>query len=40
MQENNNVQNNVQNAGNELQVRREKLSALVEAGKNPFEITK
>ena len=40
MKENNNVQNNVQNAGNELQVRREKLSALVEAGKNPFEITK
>ncbi len=32
--------NNVQNVGNELQVRREKLAALVDAGKNPFEITK
>ncbi len=32
--------NNVQNVGNELQVRREKLANLVEAGKNPFEITK
>ena len=29
-----------QNATNELVVRREKLAALVEAGKNPFEITK
>ena len=37
--ENNN--NNVQtNSTNELAVRREKLKALVEAGKNPFEITK
>ena len=35
----NNTQN-VQNVGNELQVRREKLSMLVESGKNPFEITK
>ena len=35
--ENNQVQ---QNATNELVVRREKLAALVEAGKNPFEITK
>ena len=32
--------NNVQNVGNELQVRREKLASLVDAGKNPFEITK
>ena len=33
--------NNVQvNSTNELAVRREKLKALVEAGKNPFEITK
>ena len=29
-----------QNSTNELVVRREKLSALVEAGNNPFEITK
>ena len=29
-----------QNSTNELVVRREKLTALVEAGKNPFEITK
>ena len=34
---NNNVQTN---STNELAVRREKLQALVEAGKNPFEITK
>ena len=34
----NNVQS--QNSTNELVVRREKLAALVEAGKNPFEITK
>ena len=34
---NNNVQTN---STNELAVRREKLKALVEAGKNPFEITK
>ena len=33
-------ENNVQNSTNELVVRREKLAALVEAGKNPFEITK
>ena len=31
---------NQQNQTNELAVRREKLAALVEAGKNPFEITK
>ncbi len=31
---------NQQNQTNELVVRREKLAALVEAGKNPFEITK
>ena len=37
MAENN---NNTQNVGNELQVRREKLATLVENGKNPFEITK
>ncbi len=30
----------VQNNTSELQVRRDKLAALVEAGKNPFEITK
>ena len=35
--ENNQVQ---QNSTNELVVRREKLAALCEAGKNPFEITK
>ena len=35
--ENNNVQ---ANSTNELAVRREKLKALVDAGKNPFEITK
>ena len=34
---NNNAQNN---STNELEVRREKLKALCEAGKNPFEITK
>ena len=34
---NNNVQTN---STNELAVRRDKLKALVEAGKNPFEITK
>ena len=32
--------NNQQNSTSELAVRREKLAALVEAGKNPFEITK
>ena len=32
--------NEQQNSTNELVVRREKLAALVEAGKNPFEITK
>ncbi len=36
-EQNNNVQ---QNSTNELAVRREKLKNLVEAGKNPFEITK
>ncbi len=35
-----NVNNASQNSTNELQVRREKLSALYESGKNPFEITK
>ena len=34
------MDNNTQNSTNELVVRREKLAALVEAGKNPFEITK
>ena len=33
-------ENNTPNATSELAVRREKLAALVEAGKNPFEITK
>ena len=33
-------QNIQQNSTNELVVRREKLAALIEAGKNPFEITK
>ena len=33
-------QNTQQNSTNELVVRREKLAALVDAGKNPFEITK
>ncbi len=33
-------QNTQQNSTNELVVRREKLASLVEAGKNPFEITK
>ncbi len=37
MSANNNVENN---ATNELQVRKDKLAALVAAGKNPFEITK
>ena len=37
----NNANNNVEvNATNELQVRKDKLAALVAAGKNPFEITK
>ena len=36
----NEVNNNQQNSTSELQVRREKLNALYEAGKNPFEITK
>ena len=35
-----NVNNSQQNSTNELQVRREKLNALYESGKNPFEITK
>ena len=35
-----NEQNNHQNSTSELVVRREKLTALVDAGKNPFEITK
>ena len=34
------MDNNVQNSTNELVVRREKLAALKEAGKNPFTITK
>ncbi len=38
MQENTN--NASQNSTSELQVRRDKLAALVDAGKNPFEITK
>ena len=33
-------QNTQQNSTNELVVRREKLATLIEAGKNPFEITK
>ena len=37
MQENNNIQ---QNSTSELQVRRDKLAALQEAGNNPFVITK
>ncbi len=37
---NENNQNQQQNQTSELVVRREKLAALVEAGKNPFEITK
>ena len=35
-----NEQNVQQNSTSELVVRREKLAALIEAGKNPFEITK
>ncbi len=35
-----NQQNTPANPGSELAVRREKLAALVEAGKNPFEITR
>ncbi len=35
-----NEQNNQQNSTSELVVRREKLAGLIEAGKNPFEITK
>ena len=35
-----NEQNTQQNSTSELVVRREKLASLVEAGKNPFEITK
>ena len=35
-----NEQNTQQNSTSELVVRREKLAALIEAGKNPFEITK
>ena len=35
-----NVNNTQQNSTSELQVRREKLNALYESGKNPFEITK
>ena len=38
MQEN--INNASQNSTSELQVRRDKLAALVDAGKNPFEITK
>ena len=33
-------ENNQINQTSELAVRREKLASLVEAGKNPFEITK
>ncbi len=40
MTEQNNNQNNTPTPGSELAVRREKLAALVAAGKNPFEITK
>ena len=36
----NEVNNNQQSSTSELQVRREKLNALYESGKNPFEITK
>ncbi len=39
-QENNNQQNQTVNSTSELAVRREKLNALYESGKNPFEITK
>ena len=35
-----NVNNSQQNSTSELQVRRDKLNALYESGKNPFEITK
>ena len=35
-----NEQNSQQNSTSELVVRREKLAGLIEAGKNPFEITK
>ena len=37
---NENNQNQQQNSTSELVVRREKLAGLVEAGNNPFEITK
>ena len=36
----NEMNNNQQNSTSELAVRREKLNALYESGKNPFEITK
>ena len=39
-QENNNQTNQTPNSTSELAVRREKLNALYESGKNPFEITK
>ena len=39
-QENKNQQNQTVNSTSELAVRREKLNALYESGKNPFEITK
>ena len=38
MAENKNT--NEYNSTSELQIRREKLAALTDAGKNPFEITK
>ncbi|MBO5212049.1 MAG: lysine--tRNA ligase [Clostridia bacterium] len=40
MQENNNVENNELELSEILQIRRDKLKALCEAGANPFEITK
>lgn len=40
MSANNNANIAENNVTNELQVRRDKLAALIEAGKNPFEITK
>ncbi len=40
MAEQNNQNMQTQNPGSELAVRREKLAALVAAGKNPFEITR
>ena len=38
-QNQNQNQNQNRNPGSELEVRRAKLAALVEAGKNPFELT-